>query len=513
MVEAVDLRFIFVSLLVWIFSAFFLIPFFFKKSERSNVRLPPSPPALPIIGHLHLLLSFPLFQPLQRLTSKYGPLLRLQVFGFSIIVVSSASVAYEIYRTQDANFSFRHNEVIEDSIIFSSYGFMTTTHSDYYKFMRKLLVTKLLGPQHLERSRLVRGEELERFYVNLLEKARRKEGIEMHKEIMKLTNNTICRMIIGRKWSEESGEANEIQDLVMKSNGVLRKILIANGLRSFKRLGAKSWFEKEARHISHRYDMFLEKILVEHEKNPNEEQKDITDLLLEAYHDENAEFKLTRNHIKAFLVELFLAGTDTSAVATQWTMAELINHPNILDKLRKEIEGVVGKNRTIQETDLPNLPYLRAVVKEGLRLHPPGALLPRTSKERCKVRGFDVFERTAFLVNTYAIMRDPDSWEDPDEFRPERFLVSSSSTVEEKEDIKEQALKYVPFGGGRRICPGINLAYLSMGMVIGTMVHHFDWEIIGDKVDMEETGLFNLTMAHPLECTPVVRFNRFTSIP
>ena len=186
-------------------------------------------------------------------------------------------------------------------------------------------------------------------------------------------------------------------------------------------------------------------------------------------------------------------------------MAELINHPEILEKLRKEIESVVGVRRLIQETDLPNLPYLQAVMKEGLRLHPHTPILVRNATEGCKIGGYYIGQNTTMMVNAYAVLRDPDSWEYPEEFQPERFMTSP---LKGKEDEKAQlALNFIPFGSGRRGCLGKNLGYIFMGVAIGTMVQGFDWRINGDKVNMEETGEMTLTMAHPLKCIPVARIN------
>jgi len=184
-------------------------------------------------------------------------------------------------------------------------------------------------------------------------------------------------------------------------------------------------------------------------------------------------------------------------------MAEIINNPNILKRLREEIDSVVGKTRLIQETDLPKLPYLQAVVKEGLRLHPPLPLFVRTFQEGCKIGGFYVPEKTTLIGNAYVMMRDPSVWEDPEEFKPERFLSSSRS--EQEEERREQALKYIPFGSGRRGCPGSSLGYIFVGTAVGMMVQCFDWSIKGDKVQMDEAGGLNLSMAHSLKCTPVPR--------
>nr|QWK52378.1 cytochrome P450 705A27 [Isatis tinctoria] len=507
----VDFQLCFIFIFLWLVSRFCLSAFFFKKPKEPQLQecdLPPSPPSLPVIGHLHHLLSVPSHKSFQKVSSKYGPLLHLRAFTVPIVLVSSGSMAYEVLRTQDLNFATRDREIpiMEKSILFGSFGFISAPYGDYWRFMKKLLVTKLLGSHSLERTRLIRGEELKTFRAMLFDKAAKSETVNSGEEMMKLTNNTICRMIMGRKCSEENGEAEQVRGLVTKSLSLVRKFLIASTVgRLLKKLGI-SLFEKEIMEVSQRYDELLEKIIKEHEENPNQkEDRDMMDVLLEVYADDNAEFKISRNQLKALFVELFLGGTDTSAQTTQWIMAELINHPEILKSLREEIESVVGKTRSIQETDLPNLPYLQAVVKEGLRLHPHTPILVRNTTEGCKIGGFYIPQNTTMIINSYAVMRDPNSWEDPDKFQPERFMVSPSKG---KEETREQlALNYIPFGSGRRGCPGSNLGYIFVGVAIGTMVQCFDWSINGDKVNMEETGDMTLSMAHPLKCTPVARID------
>ncbi|KAG7577947.1 Cytochrome P450 [Arabidopsis thaliana x Arabidopsis arenosa] len=405
---------------------------FFKKpnGSRSDFDLPPSPPSLPIIGHLHLLLSTLTHKTLQKLSFKYGSLIRLRILNIPIVLVSSASVAYEIFRTHDMNISFRGSPPIHDSLFVGSWSFIFSPYGDHWKFMKKLMVTKLLGSQALERSRGVRADELERFYKSLLDEARKKESVDIVKETMKLSNNIICKMIVGRSCSEENGEAEKARGLASESIALGNKIVLGSMLRPpFKKL-VTSLFKKD-------------------------------------------------------MMDLLFAGTDTTAQTTQWTMAEIINKPNILERLREEIDSVVGKTRLIQETDLPKLPYLQAVVKEVLRLHPPGSFFAR----------------------------DPDYWEDPDEFKPERFLLASSSRSRQDDERREKALQYIPFGGGRRGCPGENLAYVILGTVVGMMVQGFEWRIKGEKVDLEESikGL-TLTMAHPPKFTPGARNSNYSNL-
>ncbi|CAL9234425.1 unnamed protein product [Arabidopsis halleri] len=479
--------------------------FFFKK-PKDGFNLPPSPPSLPIIGHLHLLLSLLMHRSLEKLSSKYGPLLYLRVFNVPILLVSSSSIAYEIFKSQDVNVSSRNFPTNEGFLIFSPLGIVSAPYGDYWKFIKKLMVTKFLGPQALERSQGVRAKEVERFYSNLLDKALKKETVEIAEEAMKLVNNSLCKMIMGRSCSEEDGEAERVRGLVNKSDALTKKLFLAIILhKPLKKIGI-SLFEKELMEVSRQFDEVLEKIIVEYEEKAEEHHQgtDMMDVLLEACRAENAEYKVTRNHIKALFVDLFIAGTDTSTHTIEWIMAEIMNNSCIFERLREEIDSVVGNTRLVQETDLPNLPYLQATVKEGLRLHPSSPIVIRTFEEGCKIGGFYIPEKTRLVINGYAIMRDPNNWEDPLEFKPERFLDSSRSS--QKDAIKEEVLRYIAFGSGRRGCPGANLAYVSVETAIGVMVQCFDWKIKGDKINMNEAaGKITITMANPLKCSLVPR--------
>ncbi|CAA7022399.1 unnamed protein product [Microthlaspi erraticum] len=509
----IELQNCFIFILLCLFSVTIYYLFLVRKTKAGRCDRPPSPPSLPIIGHLHLLLSLLLHKSLQKLSFKYGPLLHLRVFSVPIVLVSSASIAYEIFKTQDQNVSNRNLPANKGSLFLGSSGFVNTPYGDYWKFAKKLVVTKILGPQALHRSRGVRADEIKRFYANLLNKAMKKESVDVREEAMKLVNNIICKMLMGRSCSEENGEAEKVRRLVNESNSLLMKFILAGILhKPLKKLGI-SLFKKELTDISNRFDELLETILVEHEEKLSEEHQqdaNLVDVMLETYRDKNAKYNITRNHIKSLVLvlllqDLFVGGTDPPTHAIEWTMAEIINSPNVLDKLREEIDSVVGKTRLIQETDLPNLLYLQAVVKEGLRLHPEAPVTLRAFQEWCEIKGFYIQEKTTLVVNMYVIMRDPELWEDPEEFKPKRFLKSSKSGQEE-EIVREEHLKYIPFGSGRRGCPGSNLGYVSLGRAIGVMVQCFDWRIQGVKVNMNEsTRSFILSMAHPLKCTLVPR--------
>lgn len=192
-------------------------------------------------------------------------------------------------------------------------------------------------------------------------------------------------------------------------------------------------------------------------------------------------------------------------------MAEIMNNPGVLKKIKAEVEAVVGTTRLVKESDVPNMPYLQAVVKEVLRLHPTAPLALRQSAEDCSINGYDVKGQTRTLINVYAIMRDPEAWVNPEDFIPDRFLLDGEiNGGDESVMIKMDGsdFRYIPFGFGRRGCPGASLALTVMQVTIATLVQCFEWKIKGeDKVNMEEGSSFSAGLAKPLVCYPVTCFS------
>ncbi|KAG7655763.1 Cytochrome P450 [Arabidopsis suecica] len=500
-----DLLNCFIFTLIFLISTLFLFVLFYKK-PNDGFDVPPSPPSLPIIGHLHLLLFASIHKCFQKISSKYGPFLHLRIFHVPIVLVSSASTAYDIFKTNDINVSYRGDVAIDECIVFGSFGYFRAPCEDYWKFMRKLIMARALGPQALERTRGVRAAELERFHRKLLDKAMKKQSLKIGEEARILVNNTLGKMSLGSSFSIENNDGTKVSEYSIKLADLSQMFCVAQIFhKPLEKLGI-SLLKKQIMDVSHKFEELLENIVVKYEeKMDNHQSTEFMDALLAAYRDENAEYKITRNHIKALLAELFFGAGESSSSTTRWAMGEIFNNPRIFEKLRTEIDSVVGTTRLIQESDLPKLPYLQAVVKESLRLHPVGAVLPREFTQDCNIGGFYIHEGTSLVVNAYAVMRDPDIWEDPNEFKPERFL--DASRLGQEEEKKEKTLKFLPFGAGRRGCPGLYLGYTLVETTIGVMVQCFDWEIEGDKVNMQEgSGLrFFLDLAHPLKCTPIPR--------
>lgn len=202
---------------------------------------------------------------------------------------------------------------------------------------------------------------------------------------------------------------------------------------------------------------------------------------------------------------MFAAAVDTSATTVEWALSELMKHPETMKRVQKELENVVGLDRMIEESDLENLEYLDMVVKETLRLHPVAPLLlPHESMEDCTVNGFHIPKKSRILINVWAIGRDPEAWTDPEKFFPERFVGS-------KIDLRGRDFQLLPFGSGRRSCPGMQLGLTLVRIVLAQLVHCFDWELpngmLPSELDMtEEFGLVT-TRAKHLLAIPTYRLN------
>ena len=198
-------------------------------------------------------------------------------------------------------------------------------------------------------------------------------------------------------------------------------------------------------------------------------------------------------------------GTDTRALLTEWTMAELMLNPETQKKAQAELDAVVGRDRSVTDSDIQKLPYLQAVVKEALRMHPPGPLLSwaRLSTEDVNIAGgMCVPAGTTAMVNMWSITHDPNIWESPHEFRPDRFVVSEGG---QDVDVRGNDLRLAPFGADRRVCPGKALGLATVNLWVAKLLHHFHWLPRAEHpVDLSEILKLSCEMAHPLHSVPVI---------
>ncbi|KAK4581655.1 hypothetical protein RGQ29_025010 [Quercus rubra] len=386
---------------------------------RTKGRVPPSPLALPIIGHLHLLAPLP-HQALHKLSNRFGPLIHLFL----------GSVPFGQTQTLDQLLPVRH-------------------------------------------------EEITRFVQFILKKAQSDEAIDVGEGLMRVTNNTISRMTMSQRCSENENEADEVTKLVKATAELTGKFNLSDYI-------CKNWFCKNL-------DLqgFGKRLKEVRDRFDSHAVKDLLHILLDISEDKSSEMRLTRENIKAFVLDIFAAGTDASAITTEWALAELINHPNIMEKARQEIDFVVGKMRLVEESDIVNLPYLQAIVKETLRLHPTGPVIVRESS-KCLERNFVLPPKIRLHVNVWVIGKDPNHWENPLEFQPNRLISEEN---------------------GRRGYPRTSLALQVFQTTLATLIQRFEWKVSGGKgtIDMEEGPGLTLPRAHPLICVLVTRLNPFPS--
>ncbi|KAK4383732.1 cytochrome [Sesamum angolense] len=220
-------------------------------------------------------------------------------------------------------------------------------------------------------------------------------------------------------------------------------------------------------------DRFLERIIDDHVQNKEEKQQssqDFVDTMMGIMESGEAGFDFDRRHVKAVLMDMLLAGMDTSAAIVEWALSEVIRHPAVTKKLQKELEDIVGLDEMVNESHLSSLKYLDYVVRESMRLHPVVPLLIHEGMEDCEVDRFHIQKKSRVLVNVWAIGRDPDAWTDPEAFSPERFLGSNV-------DVRGRDFQLIPFGTGRRGCPGLQLGLTIVQLMVAQLVHCFDWEL------------------------------------
>lgn len=296
----------------------------------------------------------------------------------------------------------------------------------------------------------------------------------------------------------EFNSAQEFKDLVWRIMEDAGKVNLSDYfpvLRRFDLQGLKKHIKPSYQRLHEIFDEMIDKRMEKRGLDPTKRDNDFLDVLLD-HCEEGSEF--TRQNVKPLLVDLFIAGSDTSAITTEWAMAELLCNPKALQKTKQELLNVIGTERGMKESDIDQLPYLQAVVKETFRLHPAvPLLLPYKARNDVEVCGYTIPKGTQVLVNAWGMARDPNYWKDALAFTPERFLNSGV-------DFKGRDLEFIPFGAGRRICPGLPLGTRMIHLMLGCLIHSFEWKLPnGEKLDMEEQFGVTLKKAKPLFAIPV----------
>ncbi|KAG5100365.1 hypothetical protein JHK82_045417 [Glycine max] len=457
-------------------------------------------PKLPIIGNLHQLGTLT-HRTLQSLAQNNGPLMLLHFGKVPVLVVSTAEAAREVMKTHDLVFSNRPHRKMFDILLYGSQDVVSSSYGHFWREIRSICVFHLLSAKKVQSFGAVREEEISIMMEDIRQCCSSLMPVNLTDLFFKLTNDIVCRAALGRRYSGEGGsKLREPLNVMVELLGVS---VIGDFIPWLERLGRVNGIYGKAERAFKQLDEFFDEVVDEHlSKRDNdgvndEGHNDFVDILLRIQRTNAVGLQNDRTIIKALILDMFGAGTDTTASILGWMMTELLKHPIVMQKLQAEVRNVVGDRTHITKDDLSSMHYLKAVIKETFRLHPPLPLLiPRESIQDTKVMGYDIGIGTQIIVNAWAIARDPSYWDQPEEFQPERFLNSSI-------DVKGHDFQLIPFGAGRRSCPGLMFSMAMIELVIANLVHQFNWEIpsgvVGDQtMDMTETIGLSVHRKFPL---------------
>ncbi|KAF5200581.1 Cytochrome p450 [Thalictrum thalictroides] len=370
-----------------------------KRGILGTKKLPPGPIRLPVIGNLHQLNGLP-HHSIPRLSSKYGPLMFLQLGSIPTLVVSSADIAREIFTRHDIVFSGRPVLYATKKLGYNSSDLVFAPYGEYWRQIRKIAVLELLSTKKVQSFRNVREEEVATMIASI---ASSRGPIDLSEMLLLLSNDLICRVAFGRKYDKgDNNRKSEFHALLQKTQNLLGGFMVADFFPWLGWIHKLDGQEADLENIFRQWDEFYDIIIDDHlnPKRPKPELEDLVDVLLQVQGDPSRCISLSRDQIKAILTDMFIAGTDTSAATIVWAMTELIKNPTLMKKAQEEVRQVVGNMETVKESDLPQLKYLRLVVKEALRLHNPNPLLvPRETTENCTILGYDLPAKTRMVSN------------------------------------------------------------------------------------------------------------------
>ncbi|TVU46761.1 hypothetical protein EJB05_06319, partial [Eragrostis curvula] len=322
--------------------------------------------------------------------------------------------------------------------------------------------------------------------------------------------NIVGQITVSKRVFDAQGdESNSYKDMIVSLLTGAGLFNISDFVPALARLDLQG-VQAKLRRIHLQFDALITKLLEEHaataEERAREGREDFVDKLRASMDDDEEGETITEINIKGLIFDMFTAGTDTSSIIVEWALAEMVKNPSVMARAQEELDRVVGRGRRLEESDLPNLPYLQAVCKEAMRLHPSTPLsLPHFAFDACDdVDGYHVPANTRLLINIWAIGRDPDTWEAPLEFRPERFMPGGKAAGV---DPLGNYFELIPFGAGRRICAGKLAGMVFVQYFLGTLVHAFDWRLPDGevKLDMAETFGLALPKAVPLRAVVTPR--------
>ncbi|KAJ0024120.1 hypothetical protein Pint_09098 [Pistacia integerrima] len=339
--------------------------------------------------------------------------------------------------------------------------------------MRKICVIHLFSSVKSQSFRPVREGEVSLMIEKITKLSVDSQCFNLTELMISLTSCIICRVAFGKRYEDEGIERSRFHALLNEIQAMFVGFFFSDYFPFMEWLDKLTGMIGRLKKNFKDFDTFYQELIDDHldPNRPKTAQEDLIDVLLQIRKDRGFKFDLTLNHIKALLMNVFVGGSDTSAVTVVWAMTYLMKNPGAMKKGQEEIRSIIGNKGFVDEDDCQNLPYLRAIVKETTRLQPTLPLLvPRETTEKCIIEGYEIPAKTLVYVNAWAMGRDPEIWKNPEEFNPDRFIGSCI-------DLKGQHYELIPFGAGRRVCPGIFMGLATVELSLANLLYKFNWAL------------------------------------
>ncbi|KAL3849387.1 hypothetical protein ACJIZ3_011269 [Penstemon smallii] len=469
-----------------------------KLCHQKSKKLPPGPYQFPIIGNI-LQLSKKPHITFAHLSKVYGPIMSLKFGSINLVIISSPEMAKKTLVKHDHILSVcRPVPLAAQAHYHDKISMAFLPVGNRWRKLRKICKEQIFSTCRVKASQGLRRDKLcqLRDYLQKCCFSGRVVNIEEVAFItaLNLMSNTLFSMDFAKFDCSGGQELKRIvQDVVV----TLSAPNIADFFSVLEVIDPQGIKRKADVCVGKLLGMFEEIIderLKKRDDSNSSHKFDLLETLLDL--SQGNEYDLSYSEIKHLLLDLFLGGTDTTSNTVDWTMTELLLNPSKMSNLKNELNLVVGKGKKVEESDISKLPYLQAVIKEVFRYHPPAPfLIPHKADADIEIDGgYMIPKNTQVIVNVWAIGRDSRIWSNPYSFEPERFLDS-------KIDVKGQDFELIPFGSGRRICPGMPLAHQMIHLMVATLVHNFDWE----PKELNTNDKFGLSLRRvlPLKAIPI----------
>ncbi|KAK4486406.1 hypothetical protein RD792_009080 [Penstemon davidsonii] len=495
-------RLVLTSVIALLAVLWFFLFFIRNLSTNKSPPLPPGPKGLPLVGNL-LSLDPELHTYFSNLAQKYGPIYKLKLGQKIGIVITSPAIAKEVLKDQDTTFANRDVPVAGLEAAYGGSDIVWNPYGPEWRMLRKVCVREMLSNNTLDSVYALRRKELRETISYLYSRAG--SPVNVGEQMFLTMMNVITSMLWGGtvKGEERVGLGAEFKQVVGEMTALLGMPNLSDFYPGLSRFDLQG-IQKKMNGLAKRFDGIFENIIAQRLKINGEgnESKDFLQVLLHLKDEGDAKTPLTMTHVKALLMDMVVGGTDTTSNTIEFALAEMMNKPEVLKKAQQELLTVIGQENTVEESDINKLPYLNAVMKEVLRLHPALPLLvPHCPSITTNIAGYTIPEGARVFINVWAIHRDPLIWENPLEFNPERFLNG-------KWDYSGNEFNYFPFGSGRRICAGISMAERMFMYSLASLVHSFNWSLPkGEKLELSEKFGIVLKKRMPLVAIPTLRLS------